>query len=427
MDHYRPPGRSNRTGRNQTNNEVFEGLPVKQWSRQETRVSLAAPALGSSDGKDDRWGELPMPQDYQLLQPWTQHILRLARTGRTGRTGSSGAKRKTDCADEEDAAEEDEAAKENNNRAFLTRRWKITPTALQKPEHKHFEFLARRRKGMPSLYGPAGADGVAPMRRAKVRKTAHDGEVLVYEALVPQGQLAEGEITDAAELAELPPALTAPPGTYVEGLGIANEDGIVIVAETRRKNRPPPKKKGGPGRGKKRVTFINPDGSTYTTIVPNATKIVPQPGQTVKHVSKGEEIPVDVTPEQAALQQQESGESDSEDSTAGVETATVKSGTPSRRGMRRISSSPDEPLIQQVDQKDDTVQPDDGTDVPDKLGIDPVPMDVHVSVSDPAQENIVPLGPGVLDKVEDIPTQPPGASQEDLPALEVGEDLFGEN
>merc|ERR1712070_701816 len=53
-------------------------------------------------------------------------------------------------------------------------------------------------------------------------------------------------------------------------------------------------KKGGPGRGKKRVTFTNPDGSTYTAIVPNATKIVPQPGQTVKHVAKGEKALADV-------------------------------------------------------------------------------------------------------------------------------------
>jgi hypothetical protein len=61
-----------------------------------------------------------------------------------------------------------------------------------------------------------------------------------------------------------------------------------------RRNRAPPKKKGGPGRGKKRVTFTNPDGSTYTKIVPNATKIVPQPGQTIKHVAKGEKALADV-------------------------------------------------------------------------------------------------------------------------------------
>lgn len=67
-----------------------------------------------------------------------------------------------------------------------------------------------------------------------------------------------------------------------------------------RRNRPPPKKKGGPGRGKKRVTFTNPDGSTYTAIVPNATKIVPQPGQTIKHVAKGEEATADVSAEEAA-------------------------------------------------------------------------------------------------------------------------------
>ena len=79
-----------------------------------------------------------------------------------------------------------------------------------------------------------------------------------------------------------------------------------------RRNRPPPKKKGGPGRGKKRVTFTNPDGTTYTKIVPNATKIVPQPGQTIKHVAKGEEATADVSTEEAAKvsQQQQEGQGD---------------------------------------------------------------------------------------------------------------------
>ena len=35
-------------------------------------------------------------------------------------------------------------------------------------------------------------------------------------------------------------------------------------------------------------------------MVPNATKIVPQPGQTVKHVAKGEEATADISAEEAA-------------------------------------------------------------------------------------------------------------------------------
>lgn len=108
-------------------------------------------------------------------------------------------------------------------------------------------------------------------------------------------------------------------GTVVEGVGVANEDGVMVAEHLKpsiapRRNRPPPKKKGGPGRGKKRVTFTNPDGSTYTKIVPNATKIVPQPGQTIKHVAKGEEATADVSMEEAAkvTQQQDGQEGEAE-------------------------------------------------------------------------------------------------------------------
>lgn len=196
-------------------------------------------------------------------------------------------------------------------RGYVAKKWKPIPEALLEPEHKHFEFLAKRRKGLPSLYAWAGEarDGpgaVVPMRKTKVQKLGADGEVMVYEVLVPEGQVVEGEVSETTDLADVKPVVAAP-GTVIEGVGIANEEGVVVAEHLKpsvapRRNRPPPKKKGGPGRGKKRVTFTNPDGTTYTTIVPNATKIVPEPGQTVTHVAKGEEARADVTAEQAAAQ-----------------------------------------------------------------------------------------------------------------------------
>ncbi|KAH9824530.1 hypothetical protein Tdes44962_MAKER04350 [Teratosphaeria destructans] len=302
-EQYRPPGRSNRSGRSQADQDVFEGLPVKQWGQQISRISLAPPASESADGKDDKWAEPPMPRDYQLLLPHTQQLLRLARSGKVG------TKRKPDPdsldEDRPDEEAQDETKANLEDRGYIAKRWKPIPEALLEPEHKHFEFLAKRRKGLPSLYGPDVANGaVVPMRKTMVRKAGPDGEVNVYEVLVPEGQVIDGEITQAAELAEVK-AVVAAPGTVIDGVGIANEDGVIVAEHLRpsvgsRRNRPPPKKKGGPGRGKKRVTFTNPDGSTYTTVVPNATKIVPQPGQTVKHVSKGEEAAADISVEQAA-------------------------------------------------------------------------------------------------------------------------------
>jgi len=215
-------------------------------------------------------------------------------------------------------------AASRESRAYVARKWKPVPEALLEAEHRHFEFLAKRRRGLPSIYGPEGGTTVGVvMRKTKILvagpPAGSEGSGTVYEALVPEGQNVEGEVTDSTV-----PAVAAAPGTIIEGIGVANEEGVIVVpiagggvGGQARRNRPPPKKKGGPGRGKKRVTFTNPDGSTYTKVVPNATKIVPQPGQTVKHVSKGEEAVADVTAEQAAAaaaRNSTPGEGEEEDS-----------------------------------------------------------------------------------------------------------------
>jgi hypothetical protein len=248
---------------------------------------------------DDKWGDPPMPRDHQLLSPWTQQLLRIARSGKVG----TKRKANTHKPDDENA---DETSKEAakiafDDRGYFAKKWKPVPEQQLAPEHKHFEFLAKRRKGLPTL-GTELQGGPIATRKTKVQKVGTDGSTTVYDVLLPVGQTIEGEITDPELLADVVPVF-APAGTVIEGVGVANEAGIIVVEALNsapRRNRPPLKKKGGPGRGKKRVTFTNPDGSTYTTIVPNATKIVPQPGQTVKHVAKGEEAGDDVSAEQAA-------------------------------------------------------------------------------------------------------------------------------
>lgn len=300
---YRPPGRSNRSGRTgQSDNDIFEGLPVKQWGEQPTRVSLVTPQQNEEaiNSEDTRWAEPPMPRDYQLLQPWTQHLLRLARSGKVGIKRKAEDEKGEDEVEEEGAAGNEESSRKHDpleDRAFLAKKWK--PVS----DHDNWEFLAARRKGLPSMYGPAdtGLNASVPMRKTRVQKAdATTGEMTVYDVLVPEGQMLDNEVAaDSAALMDVKAVVTAP-GTVIEGVGIANDEGVVVaehlmkpLASERRRNRPPPKRKGGPGRGKKRVTFTNPDGSTYTTVVPNATKIVPQPGQTVKHVAKGEEASAD--------------------------------------------------------------------------------------------------------------------------------------
>jgi hypothetical protein len=248
---------------------------------------------------DDKWGDPPLPRDYQLLSPWTQQLLRLARSGKVGTKRKAGSNNTDEDKPEDNGNEASKIA--FDDRGYLAKKWKPVPEQQLEPEHKHFEFLAKRRKGLPSL-GTELQGGPIAMRKTKVQRIGPEGEVTVYDVLLPVGQTIEGEITEPAQLADVVPVFAAP-GTVIEGLGVANEAGIIVAEPLHnapRRNRPPPKKKGGPGRGKKRVTFTNPDGSTYTTIVPNATKIVPQPGQTVKHVAKGEEASEDVSAEQAA-------------------------------------------------------------------------------------------------------------------------------
>nr|OQO32343.1 hypothetical protein B0A51_00402 [Rachicladosporium sp. CCFEE 5018] len=312
---YRPGGRSGRSGRSQADNDIFEGLPVKQWTTLPSRVSLAPPVSeATAAAAQDKWADLPMPRDHQLLLPHTQALLRIARSGKFGakrKAQTDGDADGDDYGDRDDVAVVEEVqskAADVESRGFIAKKWQPTPEASLVPEHLHWEFLAKRRKGLPSFYhglatevAPNGMPQIAK-RKTRVQRLVDiaTGESVIYEVLALEGQVLENELPPTSELAATPVA----PGTVIEGLGTANDEGLIVVVPVNaptiaRRIRAPPKKKGGPGRGKKRVTFTNPDGSTYTTIVPNATKIVPAAGQTVKHIAKGEAGGREVTLEEA--------------------------------------------------------------------------------------------------------------------------------
>jgi hypothetical protein len=206
---YRPPGRSNRSGRSNVDNDVFEGLPVKQWAHAYSRVSLAPPVSEVEVGKDDKWGEPPMPRDYHLLLPWTQHLLRLARSGKVGNKRKQDADLDDDKPDD-DALEDDTKPGGADERGYVARKWKPIPEHSLEPEHKHFTFLAKRRRGLPSLYGPDQEAAVVPMRRTKVQKADVNGAIAIYEVLVPEGQTIDGEIAESTELAGVKPVTAAP-------------------------------------------------------------------------------------------------------------------------------------------------------------------------------------------------------------------------
>lgn len=297
---------------------------MKQWSAAPSRISLAPlPTEAEIEKAHDKWADPAMPENFQLLLPHTQQLLRIARSGRYGTKRKNPPDAEPD-ADEFTAREEDGLAEElsakpihHEEKGFMARKWRQVPESALVPEHLHWEFLAKRRKGLPNFYhgGPteistAGIPQIAK-RKTRVQKVLDPatGDSVIYEVVALEGQVLENELPAESQMQ----ATRLEPGTTIEGLGTANDEGLINlvpanpVASSRR-NRPPQKKKGGPGRGKKRVTFTNPDGSTYTTIVPNATKIVPQPGQTVKHVAKGEDAGKDVSMEEAARLANENGE-----------------------------------------------------------------------------------------------------------------------
>ncbi|KGO37302.1 hypothetical protein PEX1_020450 [Penicillium expansum] len=277
-------GAPNRTRTGQIDHDVFEGLPVRRWSRQQHTFSQAPKTEDSEFGIQGPGGgptlpELPMPRDSQLLPPTSRALLRAARAGcihiRQGsRAADDGDKSVVD-------AEDSASASHMADRSFTTRKWMTLPKHLEPAE---VEFLAKRRPGLLSLYGAAaGTDGSAsgPMRRTKFKKVDPEtGNISIYEAWVPEGHRIEGEITGdlqtIAEHSQVPVKPEAPaPGTVVEGVGIVNAEGVVVAEAgsaavmTPPKRRPPPPKRKGKGIGKgrkKKVMFAPGEGADAATV-----------------------------------------------------------------------------------------------------------------------------------------------------------------
>ncbi|KGO71271.1 Complex 1 LYR protein [Penicillium italicum] len=277
-------GAPNRTRTGQIDHDVFEGLPVRRWSRQQHTFSQAPKPDDSEFGVQGPGGgptlpELPMPRDSQLLPPISRALLRAARAGCIHiRQGSRPADdEEKSVADADDAASASHVA----DRSFTTRKWMTLPKHLEPAE---VEFLAKRRPGLSSLYGAtAGTDGSAsgPMRRTKFKKVDPEtGNISIYEAWVPEGHRIEGEITGdlqtIAEQSQVPVKPEAPaPGTVVEGVGIVNAEGVVVAEAgsaavmTPPKRRPPPPKRKGRGIGKgrkKKVMFAPGEGADAATV-----------------------------------------------------------------------------------------------------------------------------------------------------------------
>lgn len=227
-----------------------------------------------------------MPRDSHLLPPHSQALLRAARSGNIFRPPPQPLEDEKEgllCVDEE-AGEGDEGAAE---RGFVAKKWTVVPRHLEGPE---LEYLAKRRKGLPSTYmGSSGLGNTGPMRKVKVRKTDADGQTFVWEVLAPEGQTVEGEIFEDVEMTEAPA-----PGTIVEGVGVVNAEGLVVVGDMmqptppRRRPPPPRRKPKGPGRGRrKKVQFAAGGDGTNTVARLGDSTTIPNTVQNGVHKTEG--------------------------------------------------------------------------------------------------------------------------------------------
>lgn len=231
-----------------------------------------------------------MPRDSQLLTPTSKALLRAARAGciyirqapKEAEDINLIINEEKEAADtEEGGAAAAAAGQPKAERSFVTRKWMTVPRQMEPPE---VEFLAKRRPGLPSLYGAAatGVDGApnVPMRRTRFKKVdPATGNVSVYEAWVPEGHRIEGEITADDQVlpgnAEATVNSEAPaPGTVVEGVGTVNGEGVVVAEAgsaavmTPPKRRPPPPKRKGKGfKGRrKKVMFAPGEGADASAV-----------------------------------------------------------------------------------------------------------------------------------------------------------------
>ncbi|KAF2675435.1 hypothetical protein BT63DRAFT_37450 [Microthyrium microscopicum] len=263
----------NRAVRHQNDTDhMMEGLPVRNWRRVES--TIAEPPEEQVVTTTMRWPELAMPRDSHLLSDVSRQLLRIARYPKVLKVRSAHDDEDKEHVDEENGHANGQGLPGANNhkrkheeiKGFTVKKWSQMPKEYSAPDP---EYLAKRRKGLPVEgqvlpFNPQGQPNV--FRNVKVKRFEPDGTSHVYEVMAPVGQPVEGEIVeDKSAVIETDP--TPAPGTIISGVGVVNDQGIIVSQpvpqQNKRKPPPPPrKKKKGPfGRhGKKIATELGPDG-----------------------------------------------------------------------------------------------------------------------------------------------------------------------
>lgn len=347
---FRNRDRSNRQGRGQIEHNVLEGLPINQY--REIEVTIGPNAADNKPVDANAWPELPMPRDSHMLPEHSQQLLRAARSGRTVQPPAPPEDDDNDVKDEEPEHKQMPVG-------FTVKKYVKVARHNEAPEP---EYLAKRRKGLPSQY--MNGQVQAPLRETKVKKLDAEGNVAVYKVLAPEGQTVEGEVAPTDAAIEVAPVIAAP-GTVVEGVGVVNAEGIVvandILQQTPPRRRPPPPKKKkmkhiprpGPGRGRKRVDFVEgTDGQG--TPVPGVDGVIPA----IRDLKDGETGSVEPsdrdTPMGEAGEDDESGEegSEEEDQEQEQDQEDGTSVTPSKAPTPAPAPPTSEPAVEMTDAPD---------------------------------------------------------------------------
>lgn len=313
-----------------------------------------------------------MPRDSQLLGASSRALLRAARAGCIYIHQNARAPDEDDktVADGEEGA----GGAHSADRTFTSRKWMTLPKHLEPAE---VEFLAKRRSGLPSLYGgttsiDGSGSGPGPMRRTKFKKTDPEtGKISIYEAWVPEGHRIEGEITGDVQAivqqSTVPVNSEMPaPGTVVEGVGIVNSEGVVVAEAgsasvmTPPKRRPPPPKRKGKGIGKgrkKKVMFAPGEGADASTVHgvssgANADGGASKEGQDLSQMSV----------DQSGQEDDEEDGDDGDDSDEGDE-SMMDAKTPETPQAPSVTESGDQPTVdtpadsKDVEMSDATFEP----------------------------------------------------------------------
>jgi len=321
---------------------VLEGLPINQY--REIEVNIGPNAADSKPVDVNAWPELPMPRDSHMLPEHSQQLLRAARSGRTIQPSAPPE-------DDDNELKDEEPEHKQVPVGFTIKKYVKVARHNEAPEP---EYLAKRRKGLPSQYMNGQAQ--APLRETKVKKLDAEGNIAVYKVLAPEGQAVEGEVAPTDAAIKVAPVIAAP-GTVVEGVGVVNAEGIVvandILQQTPPRRRPPPPKKkktkhiprAGPGRGRKRVDFVE-GAEGQGTPAPNADGVIPA----IRDLKEGEGGSVEPsdrdTPMGEAGEDDESGEEGSEDEEQDQEDGTPA--TPSKAPAAPTSA----PVVEMTDAPD---------------------------------------------------------------------------